>query len=42
MILTDEQMAIIRHALNSHAKVLSVAGSGKTTTMVERIDHLVR
>src|SRR5262245_32264406 len=42
MKLTDEQLAIIRHDLNSHAKVLAVAGAGKTTTMVERIDYLVR
>jgi DNA helicase II / ATP-dependent DNA helicase PcrA len=40
--LTQEQLAIIRHDLNSHAKVLAVAGSGKTTTMVERVEHLVR
>ena len=33
---------IIRHDLNSHAKVLAVAGAGKTTTMVERIDYLIR
>jgi hypothetical protein len=31
--LTDEQLAIVRHDLSSHAKVLAVAGSGKTSTM---------
>ena len=39
--LTDEQKAIIQHPLGSHARVLAVAGSGKTSTMVERIHHLV-
>ena len=42
MKLTDEQLAIIRHDLRAHAKVLAVAGAGKTSTMVERIDYLVR
>lgn len=39
--LTEEQKAIIQHPLGSHARVLAVAGSGKTSTMVERIHHLV-
>jgi DNA helicase-2/ATP-dependent DNA helicase PcrA len=42
MKLTDEQLDIIRHDINAHAKVLAVAGSGKTTTEVERADYLVR
>lgn len=42
MKLTEEQLAIIHHDLNAHAKVLAVAGSGKTTTMVERVEYLVR
>lgn len=42
MKLTDEQLAIVRHDLNAHAKVLAIAGAGKTTTMVERVEYLVR
>jgi DNA helicase-2/ATP-dependent DNA helicase PcrA len=39
--LTSEQRAIIHHPLGNHARVLAVAGSGKTTTMVHRVRHLV-
>lgn len=39
---TDEQEKIIQHPRGSHARVLAVAGSGKTTTMVHRVRHLVR
>jgi len=39
--LTSEQEAIIHHPLGKHARVLAVAGSGKTTTMVHRASHLV-
>jgi len=41
MELTREQQAIIDHPIGSHARVLAVAGSGKTTTMVQRVRHLV-
>ena len=38
---TAEQRLIIEHA-SGHGLVFAVAGAGKTTTMVERILHLVR
>ena len=38
---TEEQMKVINHPVGVHAKVLAVAGSGKTTTMVERVKHLI-
>ncbi len=41
MQLTDEQLQIIHHPDGHHGKVLSVAGSGKTTTMAHRVKHLL-
>lgn len=41
MQLTDEQKAVIAHPLGQHARVLAVAGSGKTTTMTYRVKHLI-
>ncbi|GAA4015311.1 ATP-dependent helicase [Deinococcus rubellus] len=41
MKITSEQQRIIEHT-QGHALVFAVAGSGKTTTMIERILYLVR
>ncbi|EKD35149.1 MAG: hypothetical protein ACD_75C02033G0002 [uncultured bacterium] len=41
MQLTEEQQRIVHHS-GGHARVSAVAGSGKTTTMVARIGHLLR
>lgn len=39
--LSDEQWVIARHPVDKHAVVLAVAGSGKSTTMVERMAYLI-
>lgn len=41
MDFTDEQLRIVHHS-NGHARVSAVAGSGKTTTMVARVGHLLK
>lgn len=38
---TKEQIAVINHPNGNHARILAVAGSGKTSTLVYRIKHLV-
>lgn len=40
--LTPEQELVVAHPLGQHARVLAVAGSGKSTTMAHRIQHLVQ
>jgi DNA helicase-2/ATP-dependent DNA helicase PcrA len=39
--LTQFQQAVVNHPRGHHAKVCAVAGSGKTSTMVARVRHLV-
>ena len=39
--LTPEQLAVVQHPTGRHARVLAVAGSGKTTTMAQRVQALV-
>jgi DNA helicase-2/ATP-dependent DNA helicase PcrA len=41
MPLSDQQMKIVHHSVEEHAVVLAVAGSGKSTTMAERIAFLI-
>lgn len=41
MALSAEQQVIVNHPIDRHAVVLAVAGSGKSTTMAERIAYLV-
>ena len=36
MKLTQEQLQVVHHPLGQHARVLAVAGSGKSTTMAHR------
>jgi DNA helicase-2/ATP-dependent DNA helicase PcrA len=40
--LTEEQLAVIHHPIGRHARVLAVAGSGKSYTMACRIQYLVQ
>jgi DNA helicase-2/ATP-dependent DNA helicase PcrA len=42
IVLTDEQLSVIHHPIGKHARVLAVAGSGKSFTMACRIQHLVQ
>lgn len=38
---TEEQLQVVQHPPGGHARVLAVAGSGKTTTMAQRVRFLV-
>ncbi|WP_245959142.1 ATP-dependent helicase [Marinomonas pollencensis] len=39
--LTAEQLAVVQHNVSSPAKVIAVAGAGKTTTLISRIEFLL-
>ena len=39
--LTAEQQQVVQHPIGMHARVLAVAGSGKSLTLAYRIKHLV-
>lgn len=39
--LTEEQIEVVHHPEDCHARVLAVAGSGKSTTLAYRIKHLI-
>ncbi|MCB5160597.1 ATP-dependent helicase [Marinomonas algarum] len=39
--LTEEQGSVVEHDLISPAKVIAVAGAGKTTTLIARIEYLL-
>ena len=41
MKLTEEQIRIVNHS-GEHARVSAVAGSGKTTTMIDRVGNLLQ
>ncbi|MFT2112553.1 ATP-dependent helicase [Marinomonas sp. 2405UD68-3] len=42
MLFTDEQQGVIQHNIDAHAKVVAVAGAGKTTTLIARIEYLLQ
>ncbi|KZM45174.1 UvrD/REP helicase [Marinomonas sp. SBI22] len=39
--LTKEQQAVVESDIDSHSKIIAVAGAGKTTTLISRINHLI-
>ena len=39
--LTAEQQQVVQHPIGMHARILAVAGSGKSITLAYRIKHLV-
>ena len=40
--LTPEQEQVVHHPLQQHARVLAVAGSGKSTTLAHRTKYLIQ
>ena len=38
---TEEQKAIIEHDPSKHARVLAGPGTGKSTTMIALLDHIL-
>lgn len=40
-VLTSEQQSVVQHDLLQPAKVIAVAGAGKTTTLISRIEFLL-
>lgn len=40
-LLTNEQIQVVNHDLVTPAKVIAVAGAGKTTTLISRIEYLL-
>lgn len=42
MQYTHEQKKVIQHPLSRHAIVSAVAGSGKTQTLIGRVEHLIK
>ena len=40
--LTNEQLQVVYHPVGNHARVLAVAGSGKSTTLAHRIQNLIQ
>jgi len=41
LILTDEQQQVVQHPIGRHARVLAVAGSGKSITLAYRVKFLL-
>ena len=39
--LTIEQQAVVESNIDTHSKIIAVAGAGKTTTLISRINHLI-
>lgn len=39
--LTQEQRNVVESDTNIHSKIIAVAGAGKTTTLIARINHLI-
>jgi len=39
--LTQEQLAVVNSNIDIHSKIIAVAGAGKTTTLIARINRLI-